>query len=74
LKSLANSAARSVAHPLPNPLPEISQRAIKMTNNTRAIEALRQIMLDDSDTVSIVRQIEACEQLLEFESPPDIVE
>jgi hypothetical protein len=45
-----------------------------MMNNTRAIASLCQIMLDDSDTVSIVSQIEAAEQLLNYEAPPDVVE
>jgi hypothetical protein len=45
-----------------------------MTSNTRAVAALRQIMLDDSETMPIRRRIEAAEQLLDFEAPVDIVE
>jgi hypothetical protein len=45
-----------------------------MTSNTRAVAALRQIMLDDSETMPIRRRIEAAEQLLEYEAPVEIVE
>jgi hypothetical protein len=45
-----------------------------MTNNTRAIAALHQIMLDESETMPIRRRIEAAEQLLDYEAPAEIVE
>jgi hypothetical protein len=45
-----------------------------MTNNTRAVAALRQIMLDASETMPIRRRIEAAEQLLDYDAPPEIVE
>jgi hypothetical protein len=42
---------------------------------SRAVAALRQIMLDDDDeTMSPRRRIAACEQMLDFEAPAEIVE
>jgi hypothetical protein len=43
-----------------------------MTNNTRAIDALLEIM--SNEEMSVRRRIEAAEQLLAFEAPPEIVE
>ena len=44
-----------------------------MTNNTRAIDALRRIMHDDSDTMPSRRRVEAAEHLLDYECPEEVV-
>ena len=44
-----------------------------MINNTRVIEALRQIMHDDSETMSTRRRVEAAEHLLDYECPEEVV-
>jgi hypothetical protein len=46
---------------------------MKMKNTTRAIDALRRIMLDESETTPTRRRVEAAEHLLDYECPEEVV-